>query len=76
MLMYNVDPSGMTAGCAKKPGFVECPGTNRFQFELVDGDTGLSGVTIDNTTLVLLALIAWFWWWWQQPARKAKRSRA
>lgn len=74
--LTNLDPSGRTTGCLKKPGFAECPGTNRFQFELADDDAGLSGITIDNTTLVLLALLAWFWWWWQKPARKAKRARA
>jgi hypothetical protein len=62
--LIDLDPSGRTTGCLKKPGFVECPGTNRFQFELTDGDPGLGAVVIDNTTLVILAFLGWVWWKW------------
>lgn len=75
-MLKDVDPSGRTSGCAKKPGFAECPGTNRFQFELVHGDEGLGGITVDNSTLGLLAIIVAIWYWFKQPKSRRKKAKA
>lgn len=67
---YDVEPQG-THGCFKKPGYAECPGTNRFQFELAGGDPGLGAVTIDNTTVILIMIIVGAYYWFAGTRRKA-----